>query len=74
MIKKCWAVKNGSLLSISIESENVNLPISVRQILFPNPCQAGQEQRHTTNIGLFDEDDIDALAILLDKYRTPNSY
>ena len=57
MIKQVWLTERtegGELVSISIESENFFIPITVREIelpMSPNP-------RHVVNLGLFDDHDI----------------
>jgi hypothetical protein len=63
-IKKIWfTTRDGlDLKSISFESKNSLLPISASELKF--------KDRHTINIGLFDQDDINLIAQFFDTIRS----
>ena len=72
MLKKCWITyADGSeLCSITLESSDPNVPVTARDLTFPAEPTPENPLRHTMNIGVFTQSDIDLLAKLLDQYRS----
>jgi len=73
MLKKCWITYGDGtdLCSITLESDDPLIPVTAREINFPAEPTPECPLRHTMNIGVFTQNDIDLLAKLLDQYRTP---
>ncbi len=73
-LKHIWSTPHGAgLLSISFESANAeeaHQRITIAEGAFPAKPNKKYPLRHTINIGLFDEDDINMIAQCFDQLRT----
>lgn len=68
-IKKVWTTEIGrGLCSLSIESANADLPISIHEHTFPANPTPDHPKRHTINLGVFDDEDLQMLRKVLGDY------
>ena len=69
-IKKCWVTFQGDLCSLTIESSNPEVGLYAKERTFPANPTPEHPLRHTINIGILDQDDIDILCELLYQHRS----